>query len=89
LGVQRGGARVTVRNAFLDLERKGMAQVTVEVGDRKPGPVLHNTTPTTPAVLGWDPIEVWRTRVLLPRLTAEQRDEKVAPRAPLVQLVRP
>jgi hypothetical protein len=37
---------------------------------------------------GWDPFEVWRTRVLLPRL-ADEREEKaaVAPPPP-VQLVR-
>jgi hypothetical protein len=39
--------------------------------------VLHTAKPTTPnqsQQLGWDPIEVWRTRVLLPRL-AQLRDE--------------
>jgi hypothetical protein len=39
--------------------------------------VLHAAKPTNPnqsQPLGWDPIEVWRTRVLLPRL-AELRDE--------------
>jgi hypothetical protein len=31
--------------------------------------------PTAPAPQqrGWDPVEVWRTRVLLPRLAAEQK----------------
>jgi hypothetical protein len=55
--------------------------------------VLHTTTSTTPAAQkpqsGWDPFEVWRTRVLLPRL-AEERENKL-PAAPAlqVQLVRP
>jgi hypothetical protein len=53
--------------------------------------VLHSTTPTTaPAQsqqAGWDPFEVWRTRVLLPRL-AEAREEKSAPTIAPVQLVR-
>lgn len=53
--------------------------------------VLHSTTPTTPPAqsqqTGWDPFEVWRTRVLLPRL-AEAREEKPAPTIAPVQLVR-
>jgi hypothetical protein len=54
--------------------------------------VLHAAPQTTSAspkqAAGWDPFEVWRTRVLLPRL-AEERQEKAAaaPPAP-VQLVR-
>jgi hypothetical protein len=48
--------------------------------------VLHNPKPTPApsqaAESGWDPFEVWRTRVLQPRL-AEARDEK-APTAPAV-----
>jgi hypothetical protein len=53
---------------------------------------LHaTTTPKAPRTeqVGWDPFEVWRTRVLLPRL-AERRDEKQAltPTVP-VKLVRP
>ena len=41
--------------------------------------VLHTAKPPSsqsPKV-GWDPFEVWRTRVLLPRL-AEEREEKSA-----------
>jgi hypothetical protein len=34
---------------------------------------------------GWDPFEVWRTRVLLPRLEGDQEQDKPAP---TVQLVR-
>lgn len=53
--------------------------------------VLHNPTPTTPASknaeAGWDPFEVWRTRVLLPRL-AEAREEKAATTVAPVPLVR-
>jgi hypothetical protein len=55
--------------------------------------VLHTMTPSsTPAAqkppAGWDPFEVWRTRVLLPRL-AEQREQKVAAATVSpVQLVR-
>jgi hypothetical protein len=53
---------------------------------------LHTTTPSpTPAgqkpQVGWDPFEVWRTRVLLPRL-AEERSAKPAAPAVTVQLVR-
>jgi len=42
--------------------------------------VLHaakSTNPNQSQQLGWDPIEVWRTRVLLPRL-AELRDDTAA-----------
>ena len=52
---------------------------------------LHNSTPTTPtgknAEAGWDPFEVWRTRVLLPRL-AEEREEKPTTTVAPVPLVR-
>lgn len=53
--------------------------------------VLHTTTPSPTHAAqkpqtGWDPFEVWRTRVLLPRL-AEQREAEALP-APPVQLVR-
>ena len=34
---------------------------------------------------GWDPFEVWRTRVLLPRLEGDRDQDKPAP---TVQLVR-
>jgi hypothetical protein len=48
--------------------------------------VLHDLKPTTApsqaAESGWDPFEVWRTRVLQPRL-AEARDDK-APASPAV-----
>ena len=48
--------------------------------------ILHDLKPTTApspaAESGWDPFEVWRTRVLQPRL-AEARDEK-APASPAV-----
>jgi hypothetical protein len=53
--------------------------------------VLHATLAPAPAApktqSGWDPFEVWRTRVLLPRL-AEQRDNAPATPVPAVQLVR-
>ncbi len=54
--------------------------------------VPQTTTPSpTPAAKppsGWDPFEVWRTRVLLPRL-AEERAEKAATTPALsVKLVR-
>jgi hypothetical protein len=52
--------------------------------------VLHTTLAPTPAAQkpsGWDPFEVWRTRVLLPRLT-EQRDNAAATAVVPVQLVR-
>jgi hypothetical protein len=53
--------------------------------------VLHTTLAPTPAAQkppsGWDPFEVWRTRVLLPRLT-EQRDNAAATPVAPVQLVR-
>jgi hypothetical protein len=46
--------------------------------------VLYTAKPTTPTnqspQTGWDPFEVWRTRVLLPRL-AEPREE-AAPTPP-------
>jgi hypothetical protein len=35
------------------------------------------TQPTEAKSAGWDPFEIWRTRVLLPRL-AEVRDSKPA-----------
>jgi hypothetical protein len=47
--------------------------------------VLHTkptSAPTQAAEAGWDPFEVWRTRVLQPRL-AEARAEK-APTPPAV-----
>jgi hypothetical protein len=53
---------------------------------------LHTSTPSPTSAAqkqpGWDPFEVWRTRVLMPRL-AEEREAKAAA-APLVpvQLVR-
>lgn len=52
--------------------------------------VLHTTTPSpTPAgqkpQSGWDPFEVWRTRVLLPRLAEEREDKVVAAPALSVQ----
>ncbi len=40
------------------------------------------TSPSQAPETGWDPFEVWRTRVLQPRL-AEARDEK-APAPPAV-----
>ena len=53
--------------------------------------VLHSTKPpTSPSQAteaGWDPFEVWRTRVLLPRL-AETRDEKAPAPPTLVPLPR-
>jgi hypothetical protein len=54
--------------------------------------LLTTTSPATPSSQkqpsGWDPFEVWRTRVLLPRL-ADQREEKAAATpVPPVQLVR-
>jgi hypothetical protein len=51
--------------------------------------VTSSPSPSEPSLqAGWDPFEVWRTRVLLPRL-AEAREEakSSAPTAP-VQLVR-
>lgn len=55
--------------------------------------VLHSSsTPEVPSrETGWDPFEVWRTRVLLPRL-AESAAEKASGAAvshPSVKLVRP
>ena len=46
-------------------------------------------TQPTPKPSGWDPFEIWRTRVLLPRL-AESRTEQatVTPPKPIT-LVRP
>ena len=51
--------------------------------------VLHHPTSTKPAnaEAGWDPFEVWRTRVLLPRLT-EAREEKAATTVAPVPLAR-
>jgi hypothetical protein len=54
--------------------------------------VLHTTTPSPTSAPqkpqpGWDPFEVWRTRVLLPRLAEEREDKAVTPVLP-VQLVR-
>ena len=56
--------------------------------------VLHATTPSPPSAdqkpqSGWDPFEVWRTRVLLPRLAEERNDKVAAAPAPQIQLVRP
>jgi hypothetical protein len=57
----------------------------------KKNSVLHSLTPTTAASKnaegGWDPFEVWRTRVLLPRL-AQAREPRVATTATPVPLVR-
>ena len=54
-------------------------------------PVHASSPPTQPTQKpsGWDPFEIWRTRVLLPRL-AESREEQAtaAPSKP-VKLVRP
>jgi hypothetical protein len=55
--------------------------------------ILNATTPSlTPAgqkpQSGWDPFEVWRTRVLLPRLAEERQDKVAAAPARSVQLVR-
>ena len=51
--------------------------------------VLHKPTPTTPASknaeAGWDPFEVWRTRVLLPRLAEEREDKAAVAPVPLVR----
>ena len=53
---------------------------------------LHVTSSPSPSEpsphAGWDPFEVWRTRVLLPRLAEAREDMKSsAPTVP-VQLVR-
>jgi len=57
---------------------------------KKNAPAYDVGSPSTPAPQserpGWDPFEVWRTRVLLPRL-AEGDQNKPAPPPP-VQLVR-
>jgi hypothetical protein len=54
---------------------------------RKNSAIL-STTVTTEGSLqkphGWDPFEVWRTRILLPRLAEKAKQE---PLAPTVQLV--
>ena len=55
---------------------------------RKNSAALSAATPADPAPprqAGWDPFEVWRTRVLLPRLS--EGGDKEKPAAP-VQLVR-
>lgn len=52
--------------------------------------VLHSSTPEAPTgEPGWDPFEVWRTRVLLPRLaeSGEKAGGTSAPQA-AVKLVR-
>ncbi len=54
---------------------------------------LLQTTPSpTPAAqkspAGWDPLEVWRTRVLLPRLAEEREQKPAAASVVPVQLVR-
>ena len=53
--------------------------------------VLYSTKPTTLPIQasesGWDPFEVWRTRVLQPRL-AEARDEKAQAPPAIVPLPR-
>jgi hypothetical protein len=50
--------------------------------------VTSSPPPSEPAPqTGWDPFEVWRTRVLLPRL-AEAREEKTSSPSVAVQLVR-
>jgi hypothetical protein len=49
-----------------------------------------STPPYEPAPpqAGWDPFEVWRTRVLLPRLAEAREDKKAASPVAPVQLVR-
>jgi hypothetical protein len=42
-------------------------------------------TPPQAKPAGWDPFDVWRTRILLPRLAEGSRQETPAP---TVQLVR-
>lgn len=55
--------------------------------------IVHSSTPNTPTQeTGWDPFEVWRTRVLLPRLAQSAAEKKTggAPEAfSPVKLVRP
>ncbi len=55
--------------------------------------LVQTPTPSsTPAAqkpqLGWDPFEVWRTRVLLPRLAEERADKAATTPALSVKLVR-
>jgi hypothetical protein len=56
---------------------------------RKNSPILSATVTAQESLQtrphGWDPFEVWRTRILLPRLAEKGKQE--AP-APAVQLVR-
>jgi len=48
--------------------------------------VLHNAKPANApnqsSQAGWDPFEVWRTRVLLPRLGQAREEAPAAPPAP-------
>jgi len=54
--------------------------------------IQTSTASSTPAApkpqSGWDPFEVWRTRVLLPRLAEERTDKAAATPALSVKLVR-
>lgn len=52
-------------------------------------PTVSSTPAAPKPQSGWDPFEVWRTRVLLPRL-AEERGDKAAVTTPAlsVKLVR-
>lgn len=52
---------------------------------------LHTNSAATPSQKepsGWDPFEVWRTRVLLPRLAETREDKTPAASTKGVQLVR-
>jgi hypothetical protein len=48
-------------------------------------PLSSSTAPGTDASAGWDPYEVWRTRILLPRLASESA--KPVPFQPTLKVV--
>jgi hypothetical protein len=54
---------------------------------------LHTNTPTTQQAqhesAGWDPFEIWRTRVLLPRLAEAHEDKAAGPHADPINLLLP
>ena len=53
---------------------------------------VHASSPSTQPPqkpTGWDPFEIWRTRVLLPRLAESREDQAALTLSKPIKLVRP
>jgi hypothetical protein len=74
-------------------QRSAVEQEPMTLPAPKKNSALNAVTPanqpTPKEQAGWDPFEIWRTRVLLPRLAEARESKTAAAPAAAIKLVRP